>query len=66
MKLGIERGQDLAELPLATLKGFHAAIEDDVYAALSLRGSLEARKVQGGTAPERVREQIAAHKRRLA
>ncbi len=66
VKHGIARGQDLAELSLATLQSFHAAIDDDVYAVLSLRGSLEARKVQGGTAPERVREQITAHKLRLA
>ena len=66
VKHGIAQGQDLAELSLATLQSFHAAIDDDVYAVLSLRGSLEARKVQGGTAPERVREQITAHKLRLA
>ena len=59
------RGVDLADLPLDTLKAFHPAIEDDVYAVLSLRGSLDARQVQGGTAPERVREQIAAHQARL-
>ena len=65
VKVGIERGQDLAELPLDTLRQFNASIDSDVYAVLSLRGSLEARRVQGGTAPERVREQIAAHKARL-
>ena len=65
VKVGIARGQDLADLPLETLKTFHGAIEDDVYAVLTLRGSLDARQVQGGTAPERVREQIAAHKARL-
>jgi len=66
VKFGLARGIDLADLPLETLQGFNAAIEDDVYAVLSLRGSLDARQVQGGTAPERVREQIAAHKARLA
>ena len=65
VKVGIERGQDLVELPLDTLQQFNAAIDKDVYAVLSLRGSLEARRVQGGTAPERVREQIAAHQARL-
>ncbi len=65
VKFGIARGTDLADLPLETLKTFHAAIDDDVYAVLTLRGSLEARQVQGGTAPERVREQIAAHRARL-
>jgi argininosuccinate lyase len=65
VKVGMARGVDLADLPLDTLRTFNAAIDDDVYAVLSLRGSLDARRVQGGTAPERVREQIAAHKARL-
>jgi argininosuccinate lyase len=66
VKFGLQRGLDLSELPLDTLKGFHAAIGDDVYeAALTLKASLNARQVIGGTAPERVREQIAAHKARL-
>ena len=65
VKFGIARGIDLADLPLDTLKQFNAAIEDDIYTVLSLRGSLDARQVQGGTAPVRVREQIAAHKLRL-
>ena len=66
VKSAMARGVDLAELPLDTLKTFHAAIDNDVQAVLTLRGSLDARKVQGGTAPERVREQIAAHQARLA
>ena len=65
VKVGLSRGVDLADLPLDVLKTFHATIEDDVYALLSLRGSLDARQVQGGTAPARVREQIASHKARL-
>jgi argininosuccinate lyase len=66
VKFGLSRGMDLADLPLDTLRQFHAAIGDDVYdAALTLRASLDARKVVGGTAPERVREQIAAHRVRL-
>jgi argininosuccinate lyase len=67
VKFGLQRGLDLADLPLDTLKQFHAAIGEDVYdAALTLSASLNARKVVGGTAPERVREQIAAHRARLA
>jgi len=67
VKAGLQQGLDLSELPLDTLRGFHAAIDADVYErALTLRASLEARKVAGGTAPERVSEQIAAHRRRLA
>ncbi|HKX42656.1 MAG TPA: argininosuccinate lyase [Burkholderiaceae bacterium] len=66
VKQAIAQGVDLAELPLATLKSFHPAIAEDVYDVLSLRGSLNARNVLGGTAPAQVRAQIAAHRARLA
>ncbi len=59
-------GKDLSELPLATLQGFHAAIEADVFECLSLQGSLDARNTVGGTAPERVLQEIALHRHRLA
>ena len=59
-------GKDLSELPLATLQGFHAAIEADVFDCLSLQGSLDARNTVGGTAPERVLQEIALHRHRLA
>ena len=65
VRLAIERGVDLAELPLPTLQGFHASIGEDVHAALTLEGSLAARRTRGGTAPEQVRMQIAAHRQRL-
>ncbi len=66
VKFGLQQGKDLSELPLDVLRGFHASIGDDVYeSALTLKASLNARKVIGGTAPERVREQIAAHSKRL-
>ena len=66
MRHAIEHGVDLAELPLATLQGFHAAIGVDVHTVLSLRGSLDARAVVGGTAPAQVRDEIARHRARLA
>jgi argininosuccinate lyase len=66
VKFGLQRGMDLADLPLDTLRQFHALIDDDVYErALTLPASLNARQVLGGTAPVRVREQIAAHRARL-
>ena len=58
-------GVDLAELPLATLQGFHPGIAADVHGVLTLRGSLASRKVAGGTAPEQVRAEIARHRARL-
>jgi argininosuccinate lyase len=65
VKQAIASGVDLSELPLATLQGFHASITDDVFEVLTLRGSLNARNVLGGTAPAQVRQQIARHRARL-
>jgi argininosuccinate lyase len=65
VKSAVAQGVELAELPLDALKKLHAAIDDDVYAVLSLRGSLNARSTVGGTAPAQVRAQIARHKARL-
>ena len=56
---------DLSELPLSVLQGFNPNIEADVYECLSLRGSLNARKTLGGTAPDQVRAQVARHRARL-
>jgi len=57
-----EKGCDLAELPLASLQRFSALIENDVYAVLTLEGSVASRNHPGGTAPEQVRAAIrAAH-----
>ena len=66
VKLAIGQGLDLAELPLATLQGFHPSIGEDVLEVLTLRGSLNARNLLGGTAPAQVRAQVARHRARLA
>jgi argininosuccinate lyase len=65
VKAAISHQVDLSELPLAVLQGFNASIEKDVYEVLSLRGSLNARDILGGTAPNQVRAQIAKHRTRL-
>jgi argininosuccinate lyase len=66
VKAALAQGLDLSELSLDALQGFHASIGQDVYEVLSLRGSLEARKVLGGTAPAQVLAQVARHRARLA
>ncbi len=66
VKVAIQQGVDLAGLPLATLQTFHPAIGEDVFAVLTLRGSLNARNVLGGTAPAQVRAQVARHRARLS
>ncbi len=65
VKVALQQGMDLAELPLATLQGFNAAIGEDVFEVLTLRGSLAARNVLGGTAPAQVLAQVARHRARL-
>jgi argininosuccinate lyase len=65
VKTAITQGVDLAELPLEVLQQFNPNIEKDVYECLSLRGSLNARDIPGGTAPNQVRAQIARHWARL-
>jgi argininosuccinate lyase len=66
VKAAISHQVDLSELPLAVLQQFNPTIGKDVYAVLSLRGSLNARDILGGTAPAQVRLQIERHKLRLA
>jgi argininosuccinate lyase len=66
VKLAIARGVDLSELPLTELQAMQPAITADVFEALTLRGSLAARNVLGGTAPEQVLAQVARHRARLA
>jgi argininosuccinate lyase len=60
------KGVDLADLSLAELQAFSSVIADDVFASLTLEGSVAARKHVGGTAPERVRAEIALAKVRLS
>jgi argininosuccinate lyase len=66
VKVASERGVDLAELPLVELQRFHASIGPDVFAVLTLQGSLEARNVIGGTAPAQVLAQVVRHRARLS
>ena len=51
---GVDSGQDLAEMSLATLQGFCADIQKDVFEVLTLEGSVAARDHLGGTAPAQV------------
>lgn len=61
----IEQGKPLSDLSLTELQSFGAMIQQDVYDVLTLEGSVNARAHFGGTAPERVREALAAANERL-
>jgi argininosuccinate lyase len=63
VKLAEERGVGLAELPLADLRAIDARIDRSVYEVLTVDASVGSRTSYGGTAPERVREQVERAKR---
>ena len=64
--LGVREGRDLAALTLDELRAFSDRIGPDVYAVLTLEGSVAARDHLGGTAPVQVRAAIARARSRLA
>ncbi|MCC7412679.1 MAG: argininosuccinate lyase [Gammaproteobacteria bacterium] len=61
-----EQGVDLDALALETLREFAPQIEDDVFAVLTLEGSVAARDHVGGTAPEQVRAAAGRARARLS
>jgi len=56
----IEKGVELDKLPLDQLRSFSSAIDEDVFASLTLEQTLAAKSLPGGTAPARVREALRA------
>ncbi|MEA3274220.1 MAG: argininosuccinate lyase [Pseudomonadota bacterium] len=60
--LGVRERRDLSELTLAELRQFSSAIDEDVFAVLTLEGSVTARDHIGGTAPRQVRAAVARAK----
>ncbi len=62
----IERGIELSGLSLEELQRFSPVIERDVFAVLSLDGSVASRSHIGGTAPTQVRAAIKRARQRLA
>jgi argininosuccinate lyase len=53
----VDQGVALEALPLSVLQSFNPQITDDVFAVLSLEGSVNSRNHLGGTAPAQVRAQ---------
>ena len=69
VKVCAGRGCDLADLTLAELREVVGEaghlLREDIHAVLTLEGSVASRRHTGGTAPERVRAEVAAHRARL-
>lgn len=62
---GIKAGKDLSEMSLTELQDFGAMISEEVFAVLTLEGSVASRNHIGGTAPEQVRAAIANARKTL-
>jgi argininosuccinate lyase len=66
VRLGIDSGRDLSDISLEELQALSPVIESDVFAVLTVDGSVSARDHFGGTAPRQVRAAIARARLRLA
>ncbi|MEE8247313.1 MAG: argininosuccinate lyase [Alphaproteobacteria bacterium] len=66
VQLAEARGCALDALPLADMQGVEPRIDERVFEVLGVENSVASRTSLGGTAPERVREAIAAARERLA
>ncbi|RZP20654.1 MAG: argininosuccinate lyase [Erythrobacter sp.] len=65
VKLADAQGVALDGLSIGDLKAIDERIDERVFDALSVDASVAARASYGGTAPQRVRQQVAAAKQRL-
>ncbi len=66
VKLAIERGCELQDLPLADLRSIHAAFEESVYQSLTLDAVLKIHNVEGGTAPDQVKRALQRAEHRIS
>jgi len=66
VRYGVEQRKDLAEMSLDELRQFSEQITDDVFAVLTLEGSVYARDHIGGTAPNQVRAAVVRGRALLA
>ena len=56
------KGCDLPDLTLDEMQTAHASITAEVFEVLGVENSVNSRISYGGTAPQRVREQVARWK----
>ncbi len=61
----INQNKDLSELSLKELKVFNSSIENDVFDAISLEGSVNVRNHLGGTSPKQVSLAIKAARKSI-
>ncbi len=66
VRLAIDTDRDLSQVDLDEYKKLSAAIGKDVYAVLTVEGSLKSRNHLGGTAPAQVKVAIKRARKRLS
>ncbi len=66
VRYGVEQEKDLAEMSLEELRQFSDQITEDVFAVLTLEGSVNARDHIGGTAPAQVRKAVVRGRELIA
>jgi argininosuccinate lyase len=66
VRLCVDQKIELSQLPLSQLQALSSALGADIGTALTVEGSLASRNHVGGTAPERVRAEIAWQRQRLS
>ena len=66
VRLGINTDRDLSQIDLDELRKLSGVIGKDVYAVLTVEGSLKARNHLGGTAPAQVRAAVKRARKRLS
>jgi argininosuccinate lyase len=59
VRMAEEAGCDLPDLTLEQMQSVHDGITDEVFGVLGVENSVRSRTSYGGTAPDRVREQVA-------
>jgi argininosuccinate lyase len=65
VRLALEKGCELQDLPLEELQALNPAFNQAFYACLNLQSVLAIHDVPGGTAPTRVKHAIADAKKRI-
>jgi argininosuccinate lyase len=66
VRLGLDRGVELNELPLAELQKLSELFTEDFFQTISLHRTVDCHDVPGGTAIDRVESCLAAAKQRIA
>ncbi len=65
VRLGLDRGIELNDVPLADLQKLSPEFAEDFFAAISLARTIDCHDVPGGTARDRVKTTLQEHRTRL-